>query len=72
MVYGGKLEITITGKPSEIAFKYAEQKLIQNHGKIEQIAVIGDNEETDIVGGKSMGWHALKIVREGDEPSKIA
>jgi HAD superfamily hydrolase (TIGR01456 family) len=68
---GGNLERTVYGKPERATYKFADEvirewmKEIHNERTIpENIYMIGDNPQSDIIGGNMYGWNTC-LVRTG-------
>lgn len=70
-ITGGELERVVYGKPELATYKYADEvmkswmKEIHNEHTIpENIYMIGDNPQSDIIGGNMYGWNTC-LVRTG-------
>lgn len=68
---GGDLERVVYGKPELATYKYADEviqswmKVIHNERSLpENIYMIGDNPQSDIIGGNMYGWNTC-LVRTG-------
>jgi HAD superfamily hydrolase (TIGR01459 family) len=60
---GGK--VFVLGKPSNIAFEAAVSVLKQKGVSKDSIWMVGDNSETDILGGNNYGIRTLLVVETG-------
>lgn len=50
------------GKPEKNTFTFIDQFMTNKFGKVEKIVMIGDNEETDILGAYNFGWESVLVT----------
>lgn len=63
-IYGHDLKILTFGKPEKNTFEFIEKFMARKYGKVRKIVMVGDNEDTDILGAYNYGWESI-LVKTG-------
>lgn len=61
------------GKPEPNTYKFCENFMRNKYGKVRKIVMIGDNEDTDILGAYRYGWESILVTTGvSKDPSAMA
>ena len=61
-VFGKDLQILYFGKPEASSYKFGEDLARKKYGAIKKFVMVGDNEQTDILGAHNYGWDSVLVT----------